>query len=75
MNLSPLSFLSFMLPTIESEVLPAIEAEGLAKWNSAFLPLCQNFAKSLPLGKGQEEATILVSALDQIVKFEASRKI
>lgn len=64
---------------MESEILalllPEIEKVSLEEWETVGLPALTAKAKSLAPGKGQEEALILVNALDQIAKFEATRQL
>lgn len=56
-------------------LLPELESVSVSEWESVGLPAITAKAKTLAPGSGQEEALILVSALDQIVKFEATRQI
>lgn len=64
---------------VESEVLklllPELESVGLQEWSSVGLTALQAKAKSLAPGKGQEEALIMVDAIDKIMKFEATRQL
>jgi hypothetical protein len=64
---------------IEAEILqlllPTLEASAMTEWQTVGLPAVTAKAMSLAPGKGQEEAMILVNALDQIVKFEVARKL
>jgi len=56
-------------------MLPLLEQAGLKEWSDVGYPALMGVAKHLELGKGQEEAVILINALDQIMKFEASRSV
>jgi hypothetical protein len=54
--------------------LPDLETMALNEWSTKGLPELTAKANALPKGGGQEEALILINALDQIMKFEASRQ-
>ena len=56
-------------------VLPMMEQAGLQEWETIGVPALTGVAKSLAAGKGQEEALIIVDALDKIMKFESTRTV
>lgn len=55
--------------------VPKIEQYSLEEWEAKILPHLKEEAMKLPVGQGQEEAMIVIDALDKIANFEASRKL